>query len=405
MPKKKKDEPDRPGSPRQAKLDLLRQRLRREYDVSLMQGDEIPDPAFRRRPSGILSLDLEIGGGFPCGGLSTLSGPPGTGKTYLCLLAAAQNQQLRGGDSTILYIATENHLAKDHARLANFRVAASLEELEIMDATRRELGKPLLTSEERDYYRTQVGEVDELIGDTAEHLLDSLIEAIRSGAYDLIILDSLTMLIPESERDEAIGEYHIGKAARLKTQFARKIPNALLGLTEGGETNYTCLLAIKQIRANISGGSAHAPKWLESVESYGLNHQRLIGIELTQTDKHPALGEKRGAKFKTRWGGKTIHWYVNKAKSRCHDGATGSFRYDYQTGIDQLEDIFLTGLAARTIAMTGGGWFTLLDRDGDSLIRLHGKQAVLDEMRQAPEVVDEMKLAALLARGIECTYG
>jgi len=404
---KKKAKPTKPEvktPSRKEQLETLRTEISQEYGVEIYNGDSIPDPTLYRRPTGLLSMDLEIGGGLPCGGMVTLSGPPGVGKTYLCWSVAAQNQFIREEESSILYAATEAHLAKDHARMAGFRVRASEEEIRAIDVAREQQGRPKLTAAEKDYFLEQIGVFHQLTAGSAEEMLGGLIHAIRSGLYDLIILDSISNLMPEAEEDGEIGAQHIvARSAKLKTEFSRKIPNALLRKTTYGEANRTCLIAVKQVAANMSTAK-HKAAYKEKVEAWSLDHNRLIGVELKETDRYKLPGAAK-SKYATTWIGKKISWYVSKGKSHCHDGATGSFDYYYETGVDMMSDLFLAAMKSGAIEAHGGGIYHIFDKAGNLVHKVKGKRQLIEDLRADPGMVQDLRFNALSKRGVECVYG
>lgn len=372
-----------------------------KHGVRIQRASDVVSPHLRRVSTGLMSLDLETGGGHPCGGIVTISGPPGSAKTFLCLCAAAQIQQAYGDAACIFFGTNEVTIPKDHARMAGFYIAYSEEEIRQKEEARVRLGLPPFTAEELEDLRYQVGQVVQATSITAEGVLGVIREAIDHGIFQLIILDSMNNLIPEDEERGEIGEYFVGRKATLLSQFSTQIPNALMQPLKDGSPNYTCLLVTKQVRANIGSFGAAAPT-KESLGAWALDHNRLIGIELKSTDRLAEKGEGV-SKWSSSFYGKKVGWYVNKGKSGCHEGGNGEFNYYYDTGIDTAKDLFMCGFS-RGVIVQDGAWFTALNQKGETVARTHGKDALITMFSQDPGLVDEIRRAILVKAGIECLY-
>jgi len=382
----------------------------KKHGVRLQRASDIVSPHLRRVSSGVMSMDLKIGGGFPCGGIVTVSGPPGTGKTFLCLQAAGQVQQAYGDSSCIFFATNEAVVPKDHARLAGFYIRYSEEEIRQKEEARSKLGLPPFSPEELEDLRYQVGEVEQVTSITAEGTLGVIREAIDSGIFQLIILDSMNNLIPEEEDKAEIGERTTpARKAFLLTQFSGQIPNALMQPTIDGDVNYTCMLVTKQVRANIGGFSMSPTK--ESLGAWSLEHNRLIGVELHSTDKLTEKGDGK-SKWTSDFYGKKIGWYINKGKSGCHEGGNGEFKYYYDSGIDTANDLFICGMSYGVIrqdeAKEEGGkpssYLNVLNQSGVVIARANGQKQVEDLFRNDPGLVDDVRRAILVRAGIECLH-
>jgi len=159
-------------------------------------------------PTGALSLDVALGiGGIPRGRIVEIFGPESSGKTTLALHAVAEAQKL-GGEAA--YIDAEHALDPVYAK--NLGV-----------------------------------DIDNLIvsqPDTGEQALEIAEALIRSGAIDIIVVDSVAALVPKAEIDGDMGDAHIGLQARLMSQALRKLAGAI------NKTN-AVIIFINQLREKV----------------------------------------------------------------------------------------------------------------------------------------------------------
>jgi recombination protein RecA len=159
-------------------------------------------------PSGSLSLDLALGvGGYPRGRVIEVFGPESSGKTTLTLHAIAETQKLGG---TAAFIDAEHALDANYARKLGVDV------------------DNLLVSQP----------------DSGEQALEIAEVLIRSGAIDIVVVDSVAALVPRAELEGEMGEAQMGLQARLMSQALRK----LTGIVSKSKT---CLIFINQIREKI----------------------------------------------------------------------------------------------------------------------------------------------------------
>ena len=159
-------------------------------------------------PTGSLGLDLALGvGGLPRGRVIEIFGPESSGKTTLTLHAIAQAQR-RGG--VCAFIDAEHAFDQHYAR----RLGVTLEDLLVSQP------------------------------DSGEQALEIADQLTRSGAVDLIVIDSVAALTPKAEIEGDMGDAHVGLQARLMSQALRK----LTGITH--KTN-TCAIFINQLRQKI----------------------------------------------------------------------------------------------------------------------------------------------------------
>ncbi len=159
-------------------------------------------------PSGILTLDLATGvGGIPRGRIIEIFGPESGGKTTVSLHIIAETQKLGG-------------------------IAAFIDAEHALD--------PL--------YASKLGvNIDELLisqPDTGEQALEICEALVRSGAVDIVVVDSVAALVPRAEIEGEMGDTHVGLQARLMSQALRKLTGAV------GKSNTICIF-INQIREKV----------------------------------------------------------------------------------------------------------------------------------------------------------
>ena len=142
-------------------------------------------------PTGSISLDVALGiGGLPRGRIVEIYGPESSGKTTVALHAVA-NAQKAGGIAA--FIDAEHALDPDYAKKLGVDTDA------------------LLVSQP----------------DTGEQALEIMDMLIRSGAIDIVVIDSVAALVPRAEIEGEMGDSHVGLQARLMSQALRKITGAL----------------------------------------------------------------------------------------------------------------------------------------------------------------------------------
>ena len=158
--------------------------------------------------TGSIALDKALGiGGFPRGRVVEVYGPESSGKTTLALHAVANAQQAGG---IAAFIDAEHALDEAYAR----RLGVNCDELLVSQP------------------------------DTGEQALEIADMLLRSGAIDVIVIDSVAALVPRAEIEGEMGDAHMGLQARLMSQALRKLTGTI------GKTN-TCLIFINQIRMKI----------------------------------------------------------------------------------------------------------------------------------------------------------
>ncbi|WP_338033092.1 recombinase RecA [Dethiosulfovibrio faecalis] len=167
-------------------------------------------------PTGILPLDVALGiGGFPRGRIVEVFGPEGSGKTTLALHAVAEAQKAGG---VAAFIDAEHALDPRLAQSLGVNVA--------------------------DLYIAQPDS-----GEQALYILETL---VRSGAVDIVVVDSVAALTPQAEIDGKIGDTQVGLQARLMSYSLRRLTSAI-------SKSNSIVVFINQLRATISTGYSRGP--------------------------------------------------------------------------------------------------------------------------------------------------
>ncbi len=191
-------------------LDLAVAQIEKQFGKgSIMRlGNDQPSPDVAVIPTGSLGLDIALGvGGYPRGRVIEIYGPESSGKTTLSLNAIAQAQKMGG---IAAFIDAEHALDVTYARKIGVRT------------------DDLLISQP----------------DTGEQALEVAETLVRSGAVDIVVVDSVAALVPKAEIEGEMGDSHMGLQARLMSQALRK-------LTATISKSMTTVIFINQIRMKI----------------------------------------------------------------------------------------------------------------------------------------------------------
>ena len=159
-------------------------------------------------PTGALSLDLALGiGGIPRGRVIEIYGPESSGKTTICLHVIAEAQRLGG---TCAFVDVEHALDPDYAS----KIGVNVDDLYVSQP------------------------------DTGEQALEIAEALVRSGAMDVVVVDSVAALVPRAEIEGDMGDSHMGLQARLMSQALRKLSGAI------SQSN-TAMIFTNQLRQKI----------------------------------------------------------------------------------------------------------------------------------------------------------
>ena len=189
-------------------LDLAIAQISKQFgDGSIMKLGENHKVDVELLPSGCLSLDIALGGGYPKGRIIEIYGPESSGKTTLTLHAIAEIQK-QGG--TAAFIDAEHALDPAYAK----KLGVDTENLLVAQP------------------------------DNGEQALEITETLVRSNAVDLIVVDSVAALVPQAEIDGDMGDAHMGLQARLMSQALRKLTGII-------NKSKATVIFINQIRMKI----------------------------------------------------------------------------------------------------------------------------------------------------------
>jgi recombination protein RecA len=264
--------------------------------IMALGDDEEPEPV-STIGTGSLALDMATGvGGYPRGRVIEVYGPESSGKTTLALHAIAQAQKAGG---IAAFIDAEHALDIHYARSIGVET------------------EKLLVSQP----------------DTGEQALDIAEMLVRSGAVDLIVIDSVAALTPKAEIEGEMGDQHMGLQARLMSQALRK----LTGVTY---RTGTTLLFLNQLRQKIgvTFGSPETTTGGNALKFYASMRLDVRRIAQVKVGDEPVGGRTR----------------VKIAKNKCAPPFTeAEFEIRWGTGVDSVSELIDLGLTRGLIDKTG----------------------------------------------------
>lgn len=288
--------------------------------------------------TGALSLDIALGiGGLPKGRIVEVYGPESSGKTTIALSVIAQAQK-KGG--VVAFVDAEHALDVNYAR----KLGVNTEDLLISQP------------------------------DTGEQALEITETLVRSGAIDVLVVDSVAALVPRAEIEGDMGDSHVGLQARLMSQALRKLTAAI-------NRSNTLVIFINQIRMKIgvmfgnpettTGGNA-----LKFYSSVRLDVRRVGAIK----NGEDVVGNRTAVKV---------------VKNKMAPPFTKTeFDLMYGEGISEEGDILDLAVTANMVEKSGA-WFSI---NGERMGQ--GRDAAKNFLKEHPEVKVELRSKILAANGI-----
>ncbi len=315
---------------REKALDTALANIDRQFGKgSVMRlGDEVRVP-IEVIPTGSIALDVALGiGGLPRGRVVEIYGPESSGKTTVALHAVASAQRAGG---IAAFIDAEHALDPDYAQKLGVDTDA------------------LLVSQP----------------DTGEQALEIADMLIRSGALDIIVIDSVAALVPRAEIEGEMGDSHVGLQARLMSQALRKITGAL-------STSGTTAIFINQLREKIGVmfGSPETTTGGKALKFYASVRLDVRRIE-TLKDGTDAVGNRTRVKV-----------VKNKVSPPFKQA---EFDIIYGHGISREGGLIDMGVEHGFVRKSGA-WYTY---EGDQLGQ--GKENARSFLRDNPDLADELE--------------
>ena len=296
-------------------------------------------------PTGALSLDVALGiGGIPKGRIIEIFGPESSGKTTLALHMIAESQK-RGGEAA--FIDAEHALDPVYAK----KLGVDIDNLIVSQP------------------------------DTGEQALEITESLVRSGALDVIVVDSVAALVPKAEIDGDMGDSHMGLQARLMSQALRKLAGAI-------NKSKTVLIFINQLREKIGVmfGNPETTTGGRALKFYASVRMDIRRIENIKQD-----GEVKGNRVR-------VKVIKNKVAPPFREA---EFDIVYGQGISKEGNI-LDMAVNLDIVEKAGSWFSY---NGERIGQ--GRENVKKYLKENPEMLEDIeeKVRENFAKAFEQSLG
>ena len=312
---------------------------------SVMKLGEFKAMEIEAIPTGALSLDMALGiGGVPRGRIIEVFGPESSGKTTLALHVVAEAQKM-GGEAA--FIDAEHALDPVYAK----KLGVDIDNLIVSQP------------------------------DTGEQALEITESLIRSGALDVIVVDSVAALVPKAEIDGDMGDSHMGLQARLMSQALRKLAGAI-------NKTKTVLIFINQLREKI-GVMFGNPE--TTTGGRALKFYASVRLDIRKIENIKQDGEVKGNRVR-------VKVIKNKVAPPFREA---EFDIVYGEGISKAGNI-LDMAVNMDIIEKSGSWFSY---DGNRIGQ--GRENVKKYLKENPEVLAdvEQKVRANFAKAFQDSLG
>ena len=312
---------------------------------SVMKLGEFKAMEIEAIPTGALSLDMALGiGGGPRGRIIEVFGPESSGKTTLALHVVAEAQKM-GGEAA--FIDAEHALDPVYAK----KLGVDIDNLIVSQP------------------------------DTGEQALEITESLIRSGALDVIVVDSVAALVPKAEIDGDMGDSHMGLQARLMSQALRKLAGAI-------NKTKTVLIFINQLREKI-GVMFGNPE--TTTGGRALKFYASVRLDIRKIENIKQDGEVKGNRVR-------VKVIKNKVAPPFREA---EFDIVYGEGISKAGNI-LDMAVNMDIIEKSGSWFSY---DGNRIGQ--GRENVKKYLKENPEILAdvEQKVRANFAKAFQDSLG
>ncbi len=310
-------------------LGLAMDQITKQFgDGSIMKLGEAKKVDVELLPSGALSLDIALGGGYPKGRIIEIYGPESSGKTTLTLHAIAEMQK-QGG--TAAFIDAEHALDPAYAK----RLGVDTDNLLVSQP------------------------------DNGEQALEIVETLVRSNAVDLIVVDSVAALVPQAEIDGDMGDSHMGLQARLMSQALRKLTGII-------NKSKATVVFINQIRMKI-GVMFGNPE--TTTGGNALKFYASVRMDIRRTGQIKEGEEIIGNRTK-------VKVVKNKIAAPFR---TAEFDIMYNEGISKTGDVLELAVNHGVVGKAGA-WFDYNDAKIGQ-----GREATKKYLKENPEVLAEIE--------------
>ena len=319
-----------PADDKKRAIDTAMAQIERAYGKgSIMRLGENAGVVVDAIPTGSLSLDIALGiGGVPKGRIIEIYGPESSGKTTLALHVVAEAQK-RGGE--VAFVDAEHALDPTYARALGVQVEDML------------IAQP----------------------DTGEQALEITEALVRSGAIDVVVVDSVAALVPRAEIEGEMGDSYVGLQARLMSQALRKLTGAI------GKTN-CIVIFINQLRekVGIMYGNPEVTTGGRALKFYASVRIDVRRIEALKNGSE-IVGNRTRAKV-----------VKNKVAPPFREA---EFDIMYGEGISHFGELLDLGVKLELVQKSGS-WFSI----GETRIG-QGRDAAKRYLQENPETADKLE--------------
>ena len=318
------------SSEKKKALDVALSQIEKQFGKgSVMKLGEYKAMEVEAISTGALSLDMALGiGGLPRGRIIEIYGPESSGKTTLALHVIAEAQKL-GGEAA--FIDAEHALDPVYAK----RLGVNIDELIVSQP------------------------------DTGEQALEITESLVRSGALDVVVVDSVAALVPKAEIDGDMGDSHMGLQARLMSQALRKLAGAV-------NKTKTVIIFINQLREKI-GVMFGNPE--TTTGGRALKFYASVRLDIRKIENIKQDGKVMGNRVR-------VKVVKNKVAPPFREA---EFDIMYGEGISKVGNIFDMAVNMDIIEKSGS-WFSY---NGNRIGQ--GRENVKKYLKDNPELLDEIE--------------